>query len=110
MSGAVLITATSGGMTLSLSPTSVVGFGSGTVTTTAPMGGSVSGGTAPYTWSWSLTGDPGIFAVLPANPSTLFRRTGVTGGNVYAATATLTVTDSVGQTASASGSVSITGV
>lgn len=110
MSGAVLMMATSGGMTVKLSPPSVVGFGSGTVTTSTPMTGLVTGGIGPFNYSWSLTGDPGIFAVLPLNDSTLFQRTGVVSGNVYAATATLTVVASSGQTASASGPVTITGV
>lgn len=108
MSGAVLIAATSGGMSLKVTPSLVQGFGIGTVTTNAQLVGTVSGGTAPITYLWTTT-DPGTFPLNSSVAATFFRRDGVASGDSYSTTATLTATDAAGQTAQGSGTVNITG-
>lgn len=109
MSGAVLIAATAGGLGVSLSPTLVVGFGLGTVTTNQAIISTVTGGSAPYAYSWTSF-DPDIFPVTPNQYFSFFRRFNVQPGDSYSASVQLTVTDASGQTASADGSVSITGL
>lgn len=99
----------SGGLRVSLSPTTVIGFGTGTVTTTQSMVGTASGGISPYSWAW-ITFDPDIFSVQPTQNFSFFRRNDVMSGEIYGTTARLTVTDAIGQTAYAEGSVTITGV
>ena len=109
MSGAVLLMATSGGMSVKLAPTSVNGFGLGTVTTTNAIVGTITGGLAPYVSSWTSF-DPDIFPVTPSQPTSFFRRFDVEPGGSYSATVRLTVTDAVGQSAFADGTANITGL
>lgn len=109
MSGAVLLMATSGGLTLKLSPTVVIGFGAGTVTTNNAIASTVTGGAAPYSYSWTSF-SPDIFPVTPSSSSSFFRRNDVQPGETYGATVQLTVIDAAGQTVSAQGSVNITGL
>lgn len=109
MSGAVLLMVTSGGLSVRVAPTVVNGFGLGTVTTNAAIVSTVTGGTAPYVYSW-VSFDPDIFSVTPNQPSSFFRRNDVQPGDSYGASVQLTVTDASGQTATAQGSVNITGL
>ena len=109
MSGAVLIAAMGGGLSVSVSPPVVSGFGIGTVTTNKALVGTVTGGSGAVTLLWT-TSDPTIFPVSPNFSSSFFRMNGVDPGETYVATATLTATDSSGQTASADGVAQFTGL
>lgn len=109
MSGAVLIAATGGGLSVRLSPPLVVGFGTGTVTTNQAITAAIIGGTAPLTYLWTSF-DPDIFPVTPNQTFSFFRRNDVQPGEGYGATVRFTVTDSSGQTASAEASVNISGL
>lgn len=109
MSGAVLIAAAAGGLTVSIAPPVVNGFGLGTVTTNSAIVSTVTGGTTPYAYEWTSF-DPDIFPVSFNQPSSFFRRLDVQPGDSYSATVQLTVTDASGQTATAEGSVNITGL
>lgn len=109
VSGIFLALSVSGGLAVKIAPTSTIGFGTGTVTTTQAMVSTVTGGTAPYTYLWTSS-EPTIYPVTPSNSSAFFRRDSVISGESYSATVQLTVTDASGQTATAQGSVNITGV
>lgn len=94
-------------MTLAASPAAVSGsafageFGSSPVTT-APATLTPSGGTAPYTYSYSITTQPsyGLVSVdSPLSATTTFTHEGVGAGEILTATATATVTDTLAQTA-----------
>jgi hypothetical protein len=57
-----------------------------------------SGGTAPYTYAWSIT--VGTCTInSPTSASTRFTKTGVNSGTEYDATAQCVVTDALGSTA-----------
>lgn len=109
MSGAVLAAAVSGGLSLTVTPSLVQGFGIGTVTTTQQLVGTVTGGTAPLTYLWT-TSDPSIFPLSPSASATVFRRANVESGETYSTTATLTVTDASSQSKSAQAAVQFTGL
>jgi len=73
---------------------SVVTTGSTTVT---PIGGS-----APCTYAWVVSTAPyPSFAVSPTSATTVFRCSGIASGDDSSGTATCTVTDSLGSTATA---------
>lgn len=110
MTGAVMILAGSGGMTVKLTPATVFGAGVGTVTTNQALVSTVTGGVTPLSYSWSLSGDPGIFSLSPTGSFSFFRRHNVESAETYGATATLTVTDASGAVASANGNVEIIGI
>lgn len=108
MSGALLMMASGGGMRASVSPELVIRSGSGTVTT-PPMTANVFGGVPPYTYLWDTLGVDEINPTSPMTQSTAFRRFDVSPGVSYAAMVYMTATDSVGNTASATGSAEING-
>lgn len=108
MSGAVLIAATNGGLSITIAPLAVFGFGVGTVTTTQSIVSTVSGGVAPFSYLWTSY-EPTIYPVQYNQPFSFFRRDDVQGAESYSATVRVTVVDAAGQTAYAEGSVTITG-
>lgn len=59
-----------------------------------------SGGTAPYTYSWTVA-DEGWAALSPTSASCSFRSPMIAAGATKTTTATCTVTDAMGATASA---------
>jgi len=65
--------------------------------TTAGTALSVSGGVAPFTYSW--TGTAGWTILYPSQLNTAFRRGSVANGASYSGTFTLTATDANGNTA-----------
>lgn len=93
-------------MMMLLSGTSTVAMAVGLNTTTASgqsfdseitsniVSATVTGGTAPYTYAWTVTTSDGIVALNPTSPSTAFRKSGGVQGTTYSGTAVLTVTDS----------------
>ena len=88
---------------LSVSATSYVeGYGNSNspiAITTSQPNPSVSGGTAPFTYSWS--GTAGWTILYPTQLNTAFRKGAVGNGVSYNGTFTLTVTDANGNTAQA---------
>jgi hypothetical protein len=85
---------------VSISPGAVHGVthGTGTATTgTATV--TPTGGTAPYTYAWSLlTYDAGTppTATVPTGPATAFTQTGIGAGEFYTSDWRVTVTDNLG--------------
>lgn len=67
--------------------------------TTSVVTGTLSGGIAPYTYTWTLVGSPEITIATPINLSTTFYVTAPDDGVQYEAVATLTVADANGATA-----------
>lgn len=62
-----------------------------------------SGGTSPYTYSWSRrSGDSNITATKSSSATTAFQRTGCAEGTSYSATWRCTVTDGAGDTVTSS--------
>lgn len=111
MSGAVLASvALAGGLSVRLTPPVIIGVGDGTVTTNQAFVGTVTGATGPIVPSWSAS-DPSFYPANPGSTTSFWRRDGVLPGELYSTTVTLIVTDSVtGQSASASGTVNISGL
>lgn len=96
VSGALSLMLVSSGLRAVAAPVIVNGFGTGTVTTN--QGVSITAqGVAPYTYAWTVYGDPTIFATTPSGQTTFFRRNGVSPGETYSATAFCTVSDASGQ-------------
>lgn len=75
--------------------------GSGTATTGATTA-TATGGTAPYTYAWTLGGYDGPVpptATNPANASTAFTQTGLSPDSFYTSDWTVTATDALANTA-----------
>lgn len=71
-----------------------------TKTLTTPVcTATVTGGTGPYTYLWTIPGATGITINTPTSTSTTFSATGSLDGTVKSGTATITVTDSLSATA-----------
>lgn len=90
-------------LSVSVTPTSVYAdlIGTGVVTTDTVYS-TVTGGTAPYSYSWlRSSGDTGIYADNPTGSTTTFSRYG-SPYNLYNANWYLIVTDANSQTASSS--------
>lgn len=91
-------------LTVSVAPGSVSGATSGTGTaTTDPATATPSGGTAPYTYAWSvLSYSAGVAptADSPGLATSNFTQTGIAPGEVCSATFRCTVTDANGNTGS----------
>lgn len=81
-------------MAVALNTTSATGASFNSEITSNIVSATVSGGTAPYTYAWTVTTSDGIVALNPTSPSTAFRKTGGVAGSTYSGTAVLTVTDS----------------
>lgn len=109
MSGALCVMLGAAAFKVAVSPVSVGGTGVGTVTTTQAMGAVVTDAVGAVTYAWTLDGDGSIFALSPTSQLSFFRRHNVVSSESYSAAATVTVTDSAGQTASATGTVNIVG-
>lgn len=91
-------------LAVEVTPTSVAGstVGTGTATTTEPAVGVGSGGTAPYTYAWTLLTHSAVTpptANTPSAASTTFTQTGIAPQTVEEATWKCTVTDSLANTA-----------
>lgn len=92
---------------LSASTSDTSGFGNGTegatvITSTASA--VVSGGLAPFTYAWALLtngGGTASTATAPASATTAFSKSGMPGEAFYQDTWRVTVTDSLGSTATA---------
>lgn len=98
-----------GGLSVSLSPSLIIGTGNGTVTTNNAFVGAVAGATGIVTPSWSAS-DPTFYPTNPGSTNSFWRRDNVLPGELYSTTVTLTVTDSTGKSASAQGNVNISGL
>ena len=104
MTGAVMMIHPSGvgggGMTVSLSYNSVSGsaYNYGTAVTSAVVAGVVSGGVGPFTYAWAPS--TGITASQPTGQSSAFTYA-FTAPGAYSGTATVTVTDSLSNTGTA---------
>ncbi len=75
--------------------------------TTGSVTASVSGGTAPYSYSWVELFGGGIDIVSPTSATSTFRATGMTSGEVRSAAFNCVVTDATGAVAT-SGDLSVT--
>jgi hypothetical protein len=95
-------------VSVKISPTSATSSGIASSQTTNSVTASASGGSGVYTYSWKLLTSNGLVITTPTASTTTFSGTGLIAGKTYANTATVTVTDSYGQVATASVSVSIT--
>lgn len=94
-----------GTLSLSIEPPNVDGFSFASTVTTNPATATPTGGTGPYTYSWTIvaytsaSAPPNINAGLSA--TTTFTQSGVSPAMPETATFRCTVTDSVAATASA---------
>lgn len=89
-----------GSLTLYASPSSAGGGSKTNIVTTVPVGIGVSGGTAPYTYAWSLSslsGAGAATALSPTSSTTQFRATSVSPDGAEA-DFVCTVTDAAGLT------------
>lgn len=95
----------SGSLSLAVTatPTGVGGHSAGSgIATTGATTASATGGTAPYTYAWTLGGYDGPVpptATNPANASTAFVQTGMTSDGFYTSDWIVTVTDALANTA-----------
>lgn len=101
MTGAVCImTALASPMSVSVAPDTVVGFGTGLVTTDTTFA-TVVGGVAPYSYVWVRIGGSALIDATTAfSSSTSFVSDGVTSSTTRTASFRVDVTDSTGATAS----------
>lgn len=81
------------------------GAGGGTQTTSA-MTAAISGGTAPYTYSWSIVSGDSITITSPTAGSTTFSGSVPFGGTLFAVVR-VTVTDANGATSQADGTATL---
>ena len=88
-----------GGLVVSATPATLSKFGTSSSLTTSNATATPSGGTAPYTYAWTVPGGLGVSANSPTSATSSFTATGLTPGNVVSCDATITVTDSLGATA-----------
>lgn len=89
-------------------PTSVSKEGNTASQTTSSVTATVTGGLAPFTYSWTRTsGDTEVSATAPSAATTAFTDTTLVAGEIDTATFTCTVTDALGRTASDSINVTI---
>lgn len=90
-------------LTVSASPTSGAGNGAGTQTVTSGTSTATpSGGFSPFTYSWTLVSSGGGTASTansPSSASTTFSKPNVAVNDAYTDTWRVTVTDSLGDTA-----------
>lgn len=95
-------------ISLAISPTSISKSSVSSVVTTAAVTATPTGGTSPYSYSWTrLSGASEITANSPTSASTSFTGDGVPNGVTLTAIFRCTVTDSFGSTASAEITVSV---
>lgn len=87
-------------VTISPASLSASGYSPGVVSPyTAPASAVLSGGSAPFTYAWSV--DTGWSISAPTSASTVFQSVGLSPGDSSDATGTLVVTDGDGSMASA---------
>lgn len=96
-------------LSVTIDPPSVSGSGyrAAAITITTDVATPVVvGGTPPYTYAWTSP-DAGWSAASPFGTATPFNKTGVSGGESYSTTFTLTVTDAAGGTATGTVAASV---
>lgn len=92
-----------GGLTVDASPTDAVGSGSSLadiLVTTNLVTASASGGTAPYSYSWTQIDGVEVWGITAATSAASRFNVTVTAGGVETATFECTVTDARGRTGS----------
>src|SRR5690349_3453812 len=92
-------------MSVSVSPNPVTRTGHRSPVVSVNVTATPTGGAAPYTYSWSVTG--GITATAPTNAVTTMSAS-LVDGSTASGTATVTVTDSLGTVATDSTPVTLT--
>jgi len=98
-------------VTANTAPTSLSVTGASSTESTGSTTVTAANGVPPYTYSWAWqTGGSGISINSPSSAATSFTGTGLTPATNKSGTAVCTVTDSIGQHAQATCSVSITRV
>ena len=99
----------SGTLGASANPTSLVKLDTTANITTSSTTVTPTGGTSPYTYSWSrISGSTLITADSPTAATTTFTGTGLASNNTYTAVFRCTVTDNVAATKTVDVSISIT--
>lgn len=91
-------------MTLSISPSPIIGVSTTSTCTAGPVTATPSGGVAPYSYAWTRLSHSALTAptiTSPSTASTSFVQTGLPSGTIEDATFRCTVTDAAAQTAAA---------
>lgn len=94
----VSISITRAAMTASASPSTLYKAGPGSSQTTASTTVTVSGGTSPYTYAWTLVTGDTLTVDSPSAATTTFTKTSIPSLGAYEATYRCTVTDSTSGT------------
>jgi hypothetical protein len=94
-------------LTVAITPKPVVKNGRFSPVVSGNVTATPTGGAAPFTYAWSVTG--GISATSPTNAVTTMSAS-LADGDTASGTATLTVTDSLGTTATDSTPVTLTNI
>lgn len=97
-----------GSVTLSISPSPVTRTGRNETINTANVTATPAGGLAPYTYAWTKQSGDSISAVSSSSAVTQFQATGMAVDETRQAVFRCTCTDSLGSSATADVSVSIT--
>jgi hypothetical protein len=88
-------------MSLAVSPTTLVRFGSTSTLTTNTTTATPTGGSSPYTYAWTKVSGDTLTVTASTSATTAFQATGLSVGDSRAATYRCTVTDSAAATATA---------
>lgn len=85
-------------LTVAITPDTIEGGGRNSGITSNAATATPTGGLAPYTYAWVITSGTAT-ATSPTLATTTFRQEGIPEDTVMVATAQVTVTDAIGQTA-----------